>query len=240
MRTFIFLLLISSTHFFSQELLSPQNTAINSKLIKDETSEALWYADNAGSKTEIGSIITELKKLNKTDLLIKTMVKLKQAPEAKWTDSTLVKASDFTPIYHSSYNAMRDMVLKSGKDKVTGYYLDKKSQKKDIIEIPATHYFDSSSYAMLIRFLPLKENYTTEISIFDYNPKSEKKGLMKAYILDTQKAEYKGKPVWVVKTNDDISNRTSVVTYYIDPETRKIVKQEMGMSGRKMFLEMIQ
>lgn len=240
MRTFIFLLLISSTRLFSQQLLTPQNASINSKLIKDETSEAIWYADNAGSKIEIGSIITELKKLNKTDLLIRTTVKLKQAPDAKWIDSTLVKTSDFTPIYHSSYNMMRDMVLKSGKDKVSGYYLDKKSQKKDIIDLPATHYFDSSSYAMLIRFLPLKENYTTEISIFDYNPKSEKKGIMKAYILDTQKTEYNGKPVWAVKTNDDISNRTSTVTYYIDPETRKIVKQDMDMAGRKMFLEMIQ
>lgn len=239
MRTFIFLLLISNTHFFSQKLLTPQNAGINSTLIKDETSEAIWYADNGGSKTEIGSIITELKKLNKTDLLIKTTVKLKQAPDAKWTDSTLVKTSDFTPIYHSSYNMMRDMVVQSDNNKVTGYYLDKKSQKKDMIEIPATHYFDSSSYAMLIRFLPLKENYSTEISIFDYNPKAEKKGVMKAYILDTQKEEYKGKTVWAVKTTDDISNKTSTVTYYIDPETRKIVKQNMDMGGRKMFLEMI-
>lgn len=240
MKTFIFLLLISSTHLFSQQLLTPQNAGINSKLIKDETSEAIWYADNAGSKIEIGSIITELKKVNKTDLLIRTTVKLKQAPDAKWTDSTLVKTSDFTPVYHSSYNMMRDMVLKSGKEKVSGYYLDKKTSKKDLIDLPATQYFDSSSYAMLIRFLPLKENYTTEISIFDYNPKSEKKGMMKAYILDTQKTEYNGKPVWAVKTNDDISNRTSTVTYYIDPETRKIVKQDMDMAGRKMFLEMIQ
>ncbi|WP_347218020.1 hypothetical protein [Chryseobacterium sp.] len=239
MRTFIFLLLISSTHFFSQQLLTPQNAAINSKLIKNEISEAVWYTENSGSKAEIGSIITELKKLNTTELLIRTTIKLKQAPDAQWVDSTLVKTSDFTPVYHSSYNMMRDMVLKSGQDKVSGYYLDKKSQKKDIIEIPATHYFDSSSYAMLIRFLPLKENYTAEISIFDYNPKSEKKGMMKAYILDTQKAEYKGKSVWAVKTNDDISNKASTVTYYIDPETRKIVKQDMDMAGRKMFLEMI-
>lgn len=239
MKTFIFLLLISSTPLFSQQLLTPQNAGINSKLIKDETSEAIWYADNAGSKIEIGSIITELKKVNKTDLLIRTTVKLKQAPDAKWTDSTLVKTSDFTPVYHSSYNMMRDMVLKSGKEKVSGYYLDKKTSKKDLIDLPATQYFDSSSYAMLIRFLPLKENYTTEISIFDYNPKSEKKGMMKAYILDTQKTEYNGKPVWAIKTNDDISNRTSTVTYYIDPETRKIVKQDMDMAGRKMFLEMI-
>ncbi|MGE8513065.1 MAG: hypothetical protein ACN6N7_10225 [Chryseobacterium culicis] len=240
MRTILFLLILSSANFFSQKLLTPENAGINPKLIQDETSEALWFAENAGTKIEIGRITTETKKLNKTDLLIRTTVQMKQAPDAKWTDSTLVKISNFAPIYHSSYNINRDTVLKSGKDKVTGYYLDKKSQKKDIIEIPAVHYFDSSSYAMLIRYLPLKENYTAEISIFDYNPKSEKKGLMKAYILDTQKAEYKGKPVWVVKTNDDISNKTATTTYYIDTATRKIVKQDMDMAGRKMSLEITQ
>ncbi|MBB6331803.1 hypothetical protein HNP24_002753 [Chryseobacterium sediminis] len=240
MRTILFLLILSSANFFAQNLLNPKNSGINSKLIKDETTEAVWYAEKADAKIEIGTIITEIRKLNKTDLLIKTMVKMKQAPDAKWTDSTLVKTSNFAPIYHSSYNLNRDMALKSGKDKVTGYYLDKKSQKKDIIDIPAVHYFDSSSYAMLIRYLPLKENYTAEISIFDYNPKSEKKGVMKAYILDTQKAEYRGKPVWVVKTNDDISGKTSTTTYYIDTTTRKIIKQDMDMAGRKMSLEMIQ
>lgn len=240
MRTFLCLLLLSSTHFFSQNLLTPNNSGIDSKLIQDETSEMLWYAENAGAKIEIGSITTELKKLNKTELLIKTMVKLKQTPDAKWTDSTIVKSSDFSPIYHSSYNSMRDMALKSGKDKVTGYYLDKKSQKKDIIDLPATHYFDSSSYAMLIRFLPLKEHYTSEISIFDYNPKSEKKGMMKAYILETQKSEYKGKSVLMVKTTDDINNKSTIVTYYIDPITRKIVKQDIDMGGRKMLMETIQ
>lgn len=239
MRTILFLLILSSANFFAQNLLSPKNSGINPKLIKDETSEAVWYAEKADTKIEIGTIITEIKKLNQSDLLIRTTVKMKQAPDAKWTDSTLVKISDFEPIYHSSYNVNRDMVLKSGKDKVTGYYLDKKSRKKEIIEIPATNYFDSSSYAMLIRYLPLKENYTAEISIFDYNPKSEKKGIMKAYILDTQKAEYNGKPVWMVKTNDDISNRSATTTYYIDTITRKIEKQDMDMAGRKMSLETI-
>lgn len=240
MRTFLFLLLLSSARFFSQTLLTPKNADIDSKLIKDETSEAVWYTETAGTKTEIGSIVTELKKLNKTDLLIRTTVKLKQVPDAKWADSTLVKISNFSPVYHSSYNMMRDMALTSGKDKVSGYYLDKKSQKKDIIDIPANNYFDSSSYLMLIRFLALKENYTAEISIFDYNPKSEKKGMMKAYILDTQKAEYKGKPVWVVKTNDDISTQTTTTTYYIDAATRQIIRQDMDMAGRKMSLERVQ
>ncbi|MGG7551772.1 hypothetical protein ACQ7CX_14230 [Chryseobacterium arthrosphaerae] len=239
MRTILFLLLLSSVHIFSQKLLTPENSGIDPGLIKDETSEAIWYAENAGSKIEMGSITTELKKLNKTDLLIKTTVKLKQAPDSQWTDSTLVKTANFLPAYHSSYNMMRDMVLKSGKDKVTGYYLDKKSGRKDMVDLPANHYFDSSSYNTLIRFLPLKENYTAEISIFDYNPNAAQKGMMKAYILETTKSEHKGKPVWVVKTTDDISDKSSYTTYYIDPKTRKIVKQDMDMAGRKMSLEPI-
>ncbi|SFN56230.1 hypothetical protein SAMN05421594_3248 [Chryseobacterium oleae] len=238
MRTFLVLLLVSSVHLFSQKLLTPANSSIDAKLIKDETSEAIWYADNAGTKTEIGSIITELKKLNKTDLLIRTTVKLKQAPDAKWTDSTIVKTANFEPVYHSSFNMMRDMVLKSGKTKVTGYYLDKKSQEKHSIDIPAANYFDSSSYPMMIRFSPLKENYTADLSIFDYNPDA-KQGLIKAYILEVKKTDYDGKKVWAVKTTDDIRNKTTFVTYYIDTETRKILKQDMDLGGRKMTLETI-
>ncbi|KFF24105.1 DUF3108 domain-containing protein [Chryseobacterium vrystaatense] len=239
MRTFLVCLLISSVNLFSQKLITPTNSPVDPKLIKDETSEAVWYAENAGQKIEIGSIITELKKLNKTDLLIRTTVKLKKAPDAKWTDSTIVKTANFQPVYHSSYNMMRDMVLKSGKTKVTGYYLDKKSQKKEAIEMEAADYFDSSSYPMMIRFSPLKENYTTEISIFDYNPNA-KKGKIKAYILDVKKVDENGKKVWAVKTTDDIADKTSIVTYYIDPETRKILKQDIDMNGKKMTMETIQ
>lgn len=239
MKPFLVLLLVSSINLFSQKLLTPNNISIDSKLVKDEISEAAWYVENAGAKIEIGSIVTELKKLNKTDLLIKTTVKLKQAPDAKWTDSTIVKTANFQPIYHSSFNMMRDMVLKSGKTKVTGYYLDKKSQKKDHIEMDAADYFDSSSYPMLVRFSPLKENYTADLSIFDYNPDA-KKGLIKAYIMDVKKTDYNGKKVWAVKTTDDIGDKKNIVTYYIDPETRKILKQDIEMSGRKMTMETIQ
>ncbi len=62
---------------------------------------------------------------------------------------------------------------------------------------------------------------------------------MKAYILETTKSEFKGKPVWAVKTTDDISDQSSYTTYYIDLHTRKIVKQDMDMKGRKMSLEPI-
>ncbi|MDN5478434.1 MAG: hypothetical protein L0G39_15975 [Chryseobacterium sp.] len=164
---------------------------------------------------------------------------MKQTRDAKWTDSTIVKTANFEPVYHSFFNMSRDIVLKSEKNKVTGYYLDKNSQKKDQIEIPAKDYFESSSYPMLIRFLPLKENYTANLSIFDYNPDA-KKGMMKAYVSEVKKTDHEGKKVWAVKTTDDIGDKKNIVTYYIDPETRKILKQDIEMSGRKMTMETIQ
>ena len=237
MRTFLILLIISSANFFSaQNLLSPSNVKLDSKYIQEESSEVSWTMENAGQKFEIGKVTTEFKKLNKKDLLIRTTVKMKQAPEA-WVDSTIFKISNFQPVYHSSFNSMRNMALTFDKNKVTGYYLDKKTQKKDLInEATTSAYFDSNSYPALIRFLPLKENYTSEISIFDYNP-TAKKGVIKAYIEKVEKSEYNGKSVWIVKTTDDIQDRKTESTYYIDQVTRKVLKQEINAGGRKMTME---
>lgn len=237
MRTFLILLIIGNANFFSaQTLLSPSNIKLDSKYIQEESSEVSWTMENAGSKIEIGKVTTELKKLNKKHLLIRTTVKMKQSPEA-WVDSTIIKISDFQPVYHSSFNSMRNMSLTFGKNKVTGYYLDKKTQKKDIIdEVTNSAYFDSNSYPALIRFLPLKENHTSEISIFDYNP-TAKKGVIKAYIEKVEKGDYNAKKVWIVKTTDDIQDRKTESTYYIDIGTRKILKQEINAGGRKMIME---
>lgn len=138
MRTFLILLIIGSANFFSaQTLLSPSNVKLDSKYIQEESSEVSWMIENAGQKIEIGKVITEQKKLTKKDLLIKTTVKMKQSTEA-WVDSTIIKISNFQPVYHSSFNSMRNMSLKFDKNKATGYYLDKKTQKKDLIDEATT------------------------------------------------------------------------------------------------------
>ncbi|WP_312765025.1 hypothetical protein [Epilithonimonas sp.] len=237
MRTLLTLLIINSAHFFSaQNLLLPNNVKLDSKYIQDESSEVTWTMENAGSKFEIGKVTTDFKKLNKKELLIKTTVKMKQSPEA-WVDSTIVKISDFQPVYHSSFNSTRNMSIRFNKNKATGYYLDKKTQKRDMIDEATTlPYFDSNAYPALIRFLPLKENYTTELSIFDYNP-TAKKDFIKAYMEKVEKAEYNGKKVWVVKTTDDIQDRKAESTYYIDIDSRKVLKQEINVGGRKMIME---
>ncbi|SHK42512.1 DUF3108 domain-containing protein [Epilithonimonas mollis] len=237
MKTFLFILIIGCADSFSaQNILSPADVKLNSKYIQDESWEVSWSMENAGSKFEIGKVINEFKKLNKKDLLIKTTVKMKQSPEA-WIDSTIVKISDFQPVYHSSFNSMRNMSIRFNKNKATGYYLDNKTQKKIIIdEETNSSYFDSNSYPALIRFLPLAEIYTKEISIFDYNP-AAKKGIIKAYIEKVEKSEYNGEKVWVVKTTDDIQDRKTESIYYIDMNTRKVLKQEINAGGRKMIME---
>ncbi|MDQ0592795.1 hypothetical protein QFZ37_001164 [Chryseobacterium ginsenosidimutans] len=239
MRIFLILLIISSAQFFAQKTLNPGTVKLESKYIKDEISNAVWYAQKGDQKMEIGKITNEVKKVDKTTLLIKTSVKMNQAPETTWVDSTLVKISNFEPIYHSSYNVMRDMRFKFEKNKVTGYYLDKKTQKKDNIdEKVSVQYFDSNSYPGLIRFLPLKEHYSTEMPIYDYNP-AAKKGVIKAYIEDVNKGELNGKKVWIVKATDDIQDRKTIVTYYIDTVTREVLKQDIDSNGRKMVMETV-
>ncbi len=230
---------MSSADFFAQKTLTPNNVKIESKLIKDEISHALWFAEKGDQKIEIGKISTQTKKIDKTTLLIETTVKMNQAPDKPWVDSTLIKISNFEPIYHSSYNSSRDMQLKFGKNKVTGYYLDKKIQKKDIInENISGEYFDSNAYQGLIRFLPLKEHYSAEMPIFDYNP-AAKKGVVKAYIEDVNKGKLNGRKVWIVKTTDDIQDRKTIVTYYLDTSTREVLKQEIDSNGRKMVMESV-
>ena len=230
---------MSSANFFAQKTLNPSNVKLESKFIKNEISNAVWYAEKGDQKVEIGKITTEIKKIDKTKLLIKTTVHMNQAPGKPWVDSTLVRISDFQPVYHSSYNLMRDMVLNFEKNKATGYYLDKKSQKKDQIdEKISAEYFDSNSYPGLIRFLPLKEHYSSEIPIFDYNP-AAKKGVVKAYIEDVNSGELNGKKVWLVKTTDDIQDRKTISIYFIDKSTREVLKQEIDAGGRKMIMESV-
>tara|TARA_R110000744_G_scaffold208401_2_gene327072 strand:+ start:10440 stop:11177 length:738 start_codon:yes stop_codon:yes gene_type:complete len=237
----IFILGIS-TQVICQELpLSPNNNPADMALIKSEDSKMSWSMVNDSNEIQIGEVRTKIQ-VEKDEILIETTVEMNQSP-GKWIDSTVVSKTNFKPIYHSSYNQQRDMVLKFD-NKITGYYLDKESgNKTQISEQTDRAFFDSNFYPQLIRFLPLKDGYSNNISIFDYNPKS-KTGVMTATIKNTKntttnyREEVKG--VWKVETTDEISNNSAITTYYIDMSTRKILKQEIDFGGRKMIMRLIE
>jgi len=126
-------------------------------------------------------------------------------------------------------------------EKVTGYYFDKKTNTKNTIsETTSGSYFDSNMYPQLIRWLPLNNEYHKTISIFDYNP-SAKTGVIKAFIKNVEKGKVSGngdRKVWVVKVTDDLSDNKVIMIFYIEINTRQIIRQEVDMQGRKMIMEL--
>ncbi|NHN24767.1 hypothetical protein FIA58_003675 [Flavobacterium jejuense] len=248
MKNLVLVLLVilgNFTPIFSQEApilsISPLNNPANTNLIKSETSKMTWFMIKDSLKIPIGTLETQIQK-EKEKIYIITTVVMKQSP-TKWIDSTIVEVQHFKPIYHSSFNQQREMVLQFGK-KTTGYYLDKQAgSKTQISEKTNSSFFDSNFYPQLIRSLPLKEGYSNTISIFDYNPKA-KVGVIKATIRKTEETTYtfngKKRQVWKVETTDDISNNVTISTYYIDQSTREILKQEIDFGSRKMVMELVE
>lgn len=218
-----------------QTVQTPEKNQVDGSLIKNEVYSMIWYALKDTAKVEIGKVETQILKSGK-NITVSSTVKMKNMPD--WKDETVAEFSNFSPVKHTSFNVQRDMLLDfRKKNTVTGYYLDKtKNNRTEINETTEGKFFDSNLYTQLIRWLPLKEGYTTEMAIFDYNPASGK-GIMKAYITGTKKGTYKNKPVWMVSVTDDISQQKAVSTYYIDSKTRELLKQEIDMGPRKMVME---
>jgi len=242
-KTFYLLLVVLATSFQvkgQKPILTPENNPADKSLIKEETYEMAWYMLMDSSKIEIGKVRTEVQKKKKGIYIIST-VEMPNTPTT-WVDSTIVGRRKFEPIYHSSFNQQRDMVLNFS-DPVTGYYNDKQSgEKTEISELVDAPYFDSNFYPQFIRWLPLKTGYKGSIAIFDYNPKSGT-GVLSATIKNTEQSslELKGaiKEVWKVTVTDDISHNTAISTYYIERESRKVLKQEIDLGGRKMVMELV-
>ncbi|MBW2936785.1 hypothetical protein KXJ69_01625 [Aureisphaera sp. CAU 1614] len=245
MKNIIYLLILTivfTSQGTSQELsLSPKNNSANLALLKSEKSKMSWSMVKDSTEIKIGDIHSIVRK-EKDSIIITTTV-LMHRSNSKWIDSTIVGTKNLKPIYHSSYNQQRDMVLKFGK-KITGYYLDKQANTKTkISEEVKEPFFDSNFYPQLLRLLPLNNGYSKTISIFDYNPKA-KIGVLTASIKDTKEStlEHNGKlkQVWKIETTDEISNNTSTITYYIDMLTRKILKQELDLGSRKMIMRLVE
>jgi hypothetical protein len=234
------LILVASLSLQSQVQLTPGHKQINTNYLKPETNQMIWYAQRDTVLMEIGTITNEVS-IHQKKLYIVQQIQMKGQP--LWFDSTVVAEKTFAPIYHSSYNAQRDMVMNFGKS-VTGHYSNKvKKTKTTISEEVNQSYFDSNFYPNLIRTLPLSPSYTATFTIFDYNPNA-KIGLLQARIVSVNEGTYSSKKsgnrkVWLVKTSDDISAGAEV-THFIDADTRQLWQQEISIGPRKMVIRRVE
>ncbi|GMN08367.1 hypothetical protein MTsPCn9_09860 [Croceitalea sp. MTPC9] len=231
--------LISTSTVISQNAINPSNLKIDKAFIFPEkyTMNMFFIVDS--QKIPMGKIHTSLVKVNENIAII-TKLQMPNQTDGQWIDSTVVNSTNFKPLYHSSKNPQREMVMEFGK-KITGYYKDLMTgSKTQILETTIEPFFDSNFYPYLIRLLPLEDEYATAIYMFDYNPKS-KIGIMKATILDTKSSEIdfngKERKIWVVKTTNDISDNKFITTFYIDKTTRQTLKQVTENERGQLVME---
>lgn len=241
MKLFFFsILIIASFKSDAQNLLTPSKKAFEKKWIKNTNYEMTFYALKDTAKFELGKVETIIS-TDKANLTVVTQVKMKNMKSA-WVDSTIANLKNLKPIRHSSYNMQREMVLIFG-EIVTGFYNDKmKKSNTSISDTTKAEYFDSNLYSKLIGWLPLENGYKQDISIYDYNP-SAKIGIIKASVKNVTSGTYQSekngiRDVWVVTVSDEIGNDDN--TYYFDKVDRRLWKQEINASGRKMMMKLVE
>ncbi|RZJ87965.1 MAG: hypothetical protein EOO20_14815, partial [Chryseobacterium sp.] len=231
---FVLLLNLTALNSFCQQTIVPGKKVAKQKWIRDQDYKMKWIMLRDTARVEVGAVHTKVKVSKKTILVI-TAVNLK-GTTSSWIDSTIVNKTDFSPIYHSSSNGQRDMMLRFGAN-ITGYYLDKTSgQRTQIAQQVDKGYFDSNFYPMLLAWLPIDTSLKADINIFDYNPNG-KTGLLKARVIKVSPGIFPGKKlgersVWIIEATDDIAGATS--HYYFDKLTRKLFKQEITAGNRRM------
>ena len=240
MRSFIACMLsLSCFSSIAQSPLTPGENIFEKKWIRNEHYQMTWYAMKDTTRFEMGKINTEQIVDDKQCLMI-TRVQMKNA-KGPWIDSTIADIRTMSPIYHSSFNMQRDMVLHFGTI-VTGYYEDKIKKTSTLIR-DTTHesYFDSNLYPSLLRWLPLSEGYKREMLIYDYNP-AGKIGVIKANVKSVSSGSYQSttagkRDVWILVVSDELGAGNSFSTYYIDKTDRSLWKQEINSGGRIMIIE---
>ncbi len=218
--------------------ISPQNWQIEPIYAVNQTSTMNWFWQIDSTNVPIGDITTSVYKNNDSLLLI-TTVKIENS--LPWTDTTVAELPNLKPIYHSSFNAQRNMAIHYING-INAWYFDKQSQEKSTFEDGRSIlFFDSNIYPFVLRFLDYNSIQTDSLLIFDYNPKLYS-GVAQVYIEKVEKeilrkGKFIGEKVFKVVVTDQLSLRKIKSIYFIQSDTRQLLRQEIHINGRVMIME---
>lgn len=214
---------------------SEKKLPIEKKWIKNKSYTMDWYLLKENNPIKIGEVNTCIQKDEKT-ITIVTHVFLSNAKET-WIDTTIADLKTFTPIRHHSINKQREIDISFGKI-ISGSYYDKSNNiRHSICDTTTQTYYDSNAYPILLSYLPLNENFSQTITIYDYKPETDKHfshafiNQVRSDTITTKGVKFK---VWIIRVKDEISNGEHV--YYFNQANRNLIKHEMLIKQQKMLL----
>jgi hypothetical protein len=231
----IVLLFIITLSSLAQQVLAPGAPDFEKKWLRNGKTEMGYYVWNEGKWTEIYSFSYEIQTTS-TTLSVFTQLKALYSTDL-WTDTAISEAATFRPIYRSSVNNDKEYVLRFGKE-ISGYYYDKKSKKRAVVnETAGKPFFDSYTYPYLLGLLPLNSGYKQDLPVYEYKPgrtdqvKLAKIQSVKNNVFNSQlTGEHK---VWQVSVLEEATN--DQYEYYIDKDDRRIWKIDIR-SGKQQLL----
>lgn len=233
MKTQLLLLLVLSVLTGSaQSVLMPGSDFLDKKYIKDGKYEMATIIKKDGQNVEISAFIVTIKSDNKT-LSVYTAMKMVNADDV-WRDTSIADITTFKPIYRSSFTPQKEMVMRYGPD-VSGYYYDKKTQKKIVIkERMGLSFFDSHTYPYLLGILPLELGFKSDLSVYEFKPNSSS-NIKKARITEVKSSLYTSKltgdhKCWQVDVIDE--GTKEYYKYHIDKANRRLWKLEIVTQGQ--------
>jgi len=221
-RIILFVLLIIAPIYVKAQdkVVTPESKILQMNYLQPYKSSGRVIVENGGKQRDLGKLIDELKIIEKNGN--KYYERVQQMPKIGLIDTSIDNFDNLSPVFHAGHNSSGYMHLNFGKSKVTG---EKYFSKNDSLYIINTDmpgdYFDSNIFEVVLRLLPLKENYEARIPYYLFE--SGGYVLYKAKVTgDEEFKTAKGKieNVWVLETFDG----KSTTRFYITKDTRTVIK----------------
>ncbi|NSL86274.1 hypothetical protein ECE50_005510 [Chitinophaga sp. Mgbs1] len=210
--------------------------SFDTKLLRNASCEMVCYAETGGGLTEISTFSYNTAIDNKTFAIYTTLVTV--GGRDRWVDTSIVDAGSLKPVYRSSYNRKRNLVLRYGKE-VTGYYLDNSNGEKTVVkdQVNAT-VLDDYAYPYLLGLLPLTSGYSTSLDVYSFKPENSSH-VKQARVEEVKSNIYTSKltgthKVWQVSVLEESTGERYV--YYLDKDTRRIWKVDIYNQGQHLVM----
>lgn len=156
-------------------------------------------------------------------------------------DTSIIDASTLAPIYHASVNSDHNYELHFGNNAITGYYIDKRTQKNTAIKDPVNlPLIDGSSLDYMFTKLPLSAGFKKNFNVYNYNPNGQS-SISKASIGDVENdtyasIHYGNRNVWKVSMTAITPNgEQRKYIYYLDKDTRRLWHYDVEIGGKMIF-----